>query len=513
MSESLAASDSAPDEALRWWRQKPVWIMLFLGFSAGIPIYLIFGSLSLWLREAGMERSTVTYFSWAVLGYSFKFIWAPLVDRLPLPWLTRLLGRRRAWMLVAQLAVMASIVMMGSTDPQQGLTMMAWGAVLLGFSSATQDIVIDAYRIEVADPKLQAMLASTYIAGYRTGMIVAGSVALLLAQYLGSTAENYSLSAWQNSYYCMALVMLVGVVTTLLISEPDHQEDAHEYQTSDYLGFFAVFVISIVMIIAVYSVTPNTPVVFEGFTQKLFSFVYGSLRLVVALFSGYAIARFCNRVGFVNSQMVYEGYQAPIQDFFKRYGKLALWILLLVGCYRISDIVLGVITNVFYQDMGYSKYQIATISKGFGVAVTISGSFLGGMMAIRFGVMRTLMIAAILVVLANLSFLWLANVEANTAYLIAVIVVDNLTQGLSMVAFIAWMSSLTNVSFTATQYAIFSSLMTLIPKLIGGLSGTIVDMIGYTYFFLFASALGLPVIALIYFLSSRIEVSDQTNIS
>ena len=195
--------------------------MLFLGFSAGIPILLIFSSLSLWLGEAGVERKAVTFFSWAALGYSFKFIWAPLVDQLPIPWLTARLGRRRSWMLLSQFAVVVAILVMASVDPASAvdaLTVMAFGAVLLGFSSATQDIVIDAYRIESAPVDLQAMMSSTYIAGYRIGMVVAGAGALFLADALGSTKGAYSYGAWQMTYGLMSLTMLVGIVTTLTIN-------------------------------------------------------------------------------------------------------------------------------------------------------------------------------------------------------------------------------------------------------------------------------------------------------
>ena len=501
---------SQNQQPIVWWRERPVWVMLFLGFSAGIPILLIFSSLSLWLREAGVERSSVTFFSWAVLGYSFKFIWAPLVDRLPLPLLTNWLGRRRGWLLLAQFAVILSILVMASTDPQQSLSMMAFGAVLLGFSSATQDIVIDAYRIEAAVPRLQAMLSSTYVAGYRTGMIVAGAGALYLAQLFGSTAGSYSYAAWHDTYLCMALVMGIGVVTTLLVPEPNvNRGEEHNFPTRDYLSFFLVFLLSIAALIAVFVFVPSSPDLFNGNTQNLFSFSYKTMTLGGALLAAYLVGTTCIKLGMVNSRMVDQGYRAPILDFFKRYGKLAVWVLLLVGFYRVSDIVMGVITNVFYADMGYSKAQIASVTKVFGVVVTISGSFMGGLLAIRFGVMRVLMLGAVLVAVTNLLFMWLTVAEPTIVNLSLVIIVDNLAQGIAIAAFIGWLSSLTNVSFTATQYAIFSSLMTLFPKLLGGYSGTLVDMMGYSNFFLFASLLGVPVIALIYFLQSRLEIKSE----
>lgn len=512
------------EKNVRWWRERSVWVMLFLGFSAGIPILLIFGTLSLWLREAGVSRSTATYFSWAILGYSFKFVWAPLVDRLPLPLLTRWLGRRRGWILLSQLTVIGSIVLMAFTDPQSGLTAMAIAAVCLGFSSATQDIVIDAYRIESAEPRLQAMLSSTYIAGYRIGMIVAGAMALFLADSFGSTKEAYSYLAWQKTYLIMACVMLVGVFTTLLIREPDHDDKNVEYQTRDHIQFLVVFTLSVASFVTVLWFIPTTPILFEGGAQLLVKFIYGTVGLALALAIAFSCARACAALNMVNAKMVDEGYRQPVVDFFARYGKLAIWVLLLVGFYRISDIVLGVITNVFYQDMGYTKTEIASISKVFGVIMTITGSFMGGLVAIRIGVMKALQIAAILVVITNLLFCWLTQVGADhtdialslpfigdlafPVELAMVITIDNLVQGLSLAAFIAWLSSLTNVSFTATQYAIFSSLMTLLPKVIGGFSGTYVDAFGYTNFFLFASAIGLPIIALIHFLSSRLEFNQ-----
>ncbi len=515
------------DTPIKWWKEKAVWVLLLLGFSAGLPYFLIFGTLSLWLLEAGVERSAVTFFSWAVLGYSFKFVWAPLVDRLPLPLLTRLLGRRRGWLLLAQSAVVLSIVFMSSVDPANSLTAMAVGAVALGFSAATQDIVIDAYRIEAAIPRLQAMLSSTYVAGYRTGMIIAGAAALALAQDLGSSQESYSYSAWQMTYLIMASVMSIGVITTLLIKEPNSDSSAgNEYPTEDYIRFFLVFLVSVASLALVYSLFPETPELFSEVLQNAFAFLYVIVRMTCAVLAAFLTAKVCAKLNFINDDLVRESYIDPIADFLTRYGKLALWVLVLVGLYRISDIVMGVITNVFYAEMGYSKKEIASITKVFGVLMTIFGAFMGGILAIRIGVMRSLMFGAVLVAITNLLFMWLANINGAHTYLdftiplfftsvdvsvprelFVVIIMDNLAQGFAIAAFIGWLSALTNVSFTATQYAIFSSLMTFLPKIIGGYSGSLVGLLGYENFFLFASALGVPVIVLIYFLQGRLEFS------
>lgn len=512
-----------------WYREKPVWIMLFLGFSAGVPLYLVFGSLSLWLREAGVDRSTVTYFSWAVLGYSFKFVWAPLVDRLPLPLLTKHLGRRRGWLLCSQLSIVLSILLMASSDPSKGLFFIALGAVLLGFSSATQDIVIDAYKIESAVPRLQALLSSTYVAGYRVGMMMAGAWALILAESFGSTKELYVYVAWQKTYLIMALVMLVGIVTTLVIREPAVNQDQDQdkmsfYKTVDYLSFVGVFCCAVLALVVTYTLIPNTPKLFESTLQGVFGFVYGSAHFLTAILVAFFVAKACASVGWVNPNMIDQGYIAPFRDFFERYGKLALWVLLLVGFYRISDIVLGVVTNIFYQDMGYTKIQIASITKMFGVVVTILGAMLGGVIAVRVGVMRSLFVGAILVALTNLLFVWLTHVGENhreftfglpfisdaryvfPQELFIVILIDNLAQGFAIAAFLGWLSSLTNVSFSATQYAIFSSAMTLLPKVLGGYSGALVESMGYSNFFIFASLIGLPVAFLIVFLSKRLQL-------
>ena len=496
---------------LIWWQQKSLWVLLFLGLSAGIPLFLIFSSLSLWLREAGVAKSAVTFFSWAALGYSFKFIWAPLVDKLPLPYLTSLLGRRRGWLLLSQIAVISAIVWMALIDPQDGLVAIAFAAIALGFSSATQDIVIDALRIEFADGRMQALLSSTYVAGYRIGMIVSGAGALYLAQSFGSTADHYSYEAWRNTYLCMAVVMLVGVVTTMLIREPDSstQDKVYPYATSDYGRFLLLFIISISAFVATFKLFPDTPEIFEGYLQLILSFCFSALALSVSIVAVVAAAKLSLMLGIANRQLVSESYVQPLADFLSRYGRLAFWVLLLIGFYRVSDIVLGVIANVFYQDMGYSKNEIASVAKTFGVIMTITGSFMGGFLVLKYGVMRILMLGAILVSLTNLLFMVIANNAADIQLLIVVIAADNLSGGIAVASFIAWLSSLTNVSFTATQYAIFSSLMTLFPKLIGGYSGTMVEAIGYSNFFLVASLLGVPVVWLIYFLGQHLALADS----
>jgi len=491
------------------WRQTlaTVWerrvlTMACLGFAAGLPLLLIFSSLSLWLLEAGVERKAVTFFSWAALGYSFKFIWAPLVDRLPLPGLTRWLGRRRAYMLLAQLGVIVAIVGMASTDPASGgtsLRAMALFAVLLGFMSATQDIVVDAYRIEIAPPELQGVLSSAYIAGYRVGMIAAGAGALLLAAQGGSERGAYVYAAWQQAYLVMALAMGLGVLTTLLMREPSVPERAAA-PSGAHGRLLAVFVCAVLGFVAVfwalgeYAMARLDP----AQTGPALGLLLEALRLGTALVAAFAMGALLVRWGLASREQARETWVLPVLDFFKRYGARTAWLLLaLVGLYRISDIVLGVISNVFYQDMGFSKTEIAFAVKTFGVVMGIAGAFGGGLLVVRLGVMRSLLWGALLAALTNLGFVALAFAGHDVALMYAVVAADNLAAGFASAAFVAFLSSLTNVSFTAVQYAIFSSLMTLLPKTLGGYSGGMVDALGYPGFFVLTTLMGLPVLVLV----------------
>ncbi len=498
--------------------------MLFFGFSAGLPILLIFSSLSLWLREAGVERSAVTFFSWAALGYSFKFVWAPLVDQMPIPFMTKALGRRRAWILCAQMLIASAIFAMSMVDPAKGqayLSLMALFAVALGFSSATQDIAIDAYRIESAGPELQALMASVYIAGYRIGMLAAGAGALFLAQIKGSSPGAYDYAAWRTAYQIMAAMMAVGMVTVFLVPEPDvTANDSPSTRTMDHARFFILFLISAVAF-AGWFYWSSGP---AGALKQVLSSggkhmaVAGLLVEAVRLAAGIGVALCCARMMVVlriaDMGMIRSAYFDPVSDFFSRYGMGLAWLLLaLIGLYRISDIVLGVISNVFYQDIGFSKIHIASIVKTFGLFMTIAGGFLGGTLSIRFGVMRILFAGALLSALTNLLFVLMAYTGPALPMLYLVISADNLAGGLAGSAFVAFLSSLTNVRFTAIQYAVFSSLMTLIPKVFSGYSGTMVDSLGYPVFFTVTAVMGIPVLVLILICDRRLDPGGKSKIS
>lgn len=505
-------------ESIKALFQRHVFFMLLLGFSAGLPLLLIFSSLSLWLSEAGVSKSTVTYFSWAALGYSFKFVWAPLVDCLPVPFLTKLLGLRRSWLLVAQIGIIASIYLMAMTNPEveSQLTLMAIGAVLLGFSAATQDISIDAYRIEVASADMQGMLSAAYIAGYRLAMIVAGAGSLFLASYLGSTSDEYVYRAWQVTYYVMAAFGLVGVLATLCISEPLKRESQFSYSKHEYLGLLAAFLISVLGFVCVFYTSSDWVAQVKSSlggwlnNKALAGLLVELLRLASAILVAVYLGKLSIGLGVVKRSMLTNSYISPVKQFFDDYGYKTAWILLaLIGLYRISDIVLGVMSNLFYKDMGFTKDEIALAVKTFGVAMSIAGGFIGGIFSMRFGVMRMLFVSALLVVVTNLMFLALFYSGKDFAVMYAVVSADNLAAGIATAAFIAFLSSLVNVQFTAMQYAIFSSLMTLIPKVLAGYSGSIVESIGYSGFFIFTGLIGVPILFLVVLAKRSLELSES----
>jgi PAT family beta-lactamase induction signal transducer AmpG len=399
-------------------------------------LLLVLGTLSFRLREAGVERATIGFLSWVGLAYAFKWVWAPLVDRLSLPWLTRRLGRRRSWLLVAQVAVIAGLVGMAGSDPRVALGALVGWAVLVAFGSATQDIALDAYRIESADIDAQAALAATYQTGYRLAMIWAGAGALWLAARAETVdASGYQQAAWQLAYLIMATSMLLGPLVVLCSPEPQQRE---------------------------------LPV-----ARNLREWLHGALI-------------------------------EPFSEFWGRYRWQAVLILGLIAVYRISDVVMGIMANPFYVDMGYSKDEVAAVSKVFGVLMTLVGAFVGGVLAVRLGVMRVLMLGAILSAASNLLFAWLGTRGHDLQALIWVVSADNLAGGLASSAFIAYLSGLTQVRYSATQYALFSSMMLLLPKWLAGFSGVVVDSVGYSTFFVGTALLGVPVLLLVA-LASRVR--------
>jgi PAT family beta-lactamase induction signal transducer AmpG len=432
-------------EAFAVYLHRRVVAMLFLGFSAGLPFLLIFSTLSFWLREADVSRTVIGFFSWVGITFSIKVIWAPVVDRVPLPGLTRLLGKRRSWMLAAQVGIALALLGIAASDPGAGVAGIVGFAVLLAFAAATQDIAIDAYRIEAVARDLQGAMAAGYQFGYRIGMIVAGAGALYIADYF----------SWPGAYTAMAACALVGMVTVLIIREPEVRVDEATRLRE----------------------------------QRILSAVEGGQELsrrwhaTVAWFSGAVIA--------------------PFVDFFARNGRLGLVILALIALYKVSDITMGIMANPFYVDLGFTKSEVASIAKVYGVVMTMAGAFLGGLLVARYGLLRPLLLGAVLVAATNLIFAYLAATGRDIGLLMLTISADNLSGGIAGTVLIAYASSLTNAAYTATQYALFSSIFTLPGKFLGGFSGVIVDAQGYVYFFIYAGLLGIPAILLVLYIMSR----------
>jgi PAT family beta-lactamase induction signal transducer AmpG len=356
-------------------------------------------------------------------------------------------------------------------------------------------------------------MSSTYIAGYRIGMLIAGAGSLYIASLFGSEMGSYNYHAWQVTYASMAAIMLIGVLTTLIINEPESNRDKqNKYSSNVYIKFFAIFLIAAAGFVISFLLSADVATNWKNELNLLLnnyaisSFCIELLRLSLGASVAILITLTSIKTKVIDRQVIMESYAAPVIDFFQRYGiKLAIILLALIGLYRISDIVLGVISNIFYQDLGYSKIEIASIVKTFGLFMTLLGGFLGGILSVRFGVMKILFVGALLTVLTNLLFMLLAIKGYNIHLLYFVISADNLSAGIASAAFVAFLSRLVNVSFTAMQFAIFTSLMTLIPKLIGGYSGSIVENIGYTQFFFVASLIGVPVLWIIYLANKHLK--------
>lgn len=431
--------------------------MFFLGFSAGLPFLLVFSTLQRWLAEEGYDPATVSAVSWLGITYSIKVFWAPVVDRVSIPFLTATLGRRRSWMVIAIVGIGIGLVGMAFSDPRTELGLLLAFGFVVAFSSATQDVALDAYRIEAVERSLQGYMAANYQFGYRVAVLVSFTGALRLAEVID----------WSTTYLVMASLTLVGMATALIIQEPEVERDADAWRRE----------------------------------ERVMSFLARNQNMNPRLRAIYA--------------WVIGAVVCPFVDFVARYGlQLALTILLFVTLYRLSDLTMASAAQKFYYDLGFTKSEVGDITKLYGLIMTLLGTFIGGLVVARFGVLKGLLIGGILVALTNLGFAVQAMVGHDILTLIAVISADNLSAGLAGTAFIAYLSSLTSPNYTATQYALFSSLMTLTGKVVAGFSGAIAESLGlkvteggkvlnpeaYANFFYYSGVTGLPAIALILYL-------------
>ena len=395
-------------------------LMLALGFSAGLPFLMVFGTLSVRLREAGVPVTTIGLFSWLALAYSLKFVWSPVVDAWDVPVLARLVGRRRAWMMVCQLLIVLGLLGAGSSDPSTSLYVLGAFTLLVAFGSATQDVVIDGWRIDAAPLEKQGIMAAAYQLGYRLALLAAGAGALYIAQFV----------QWRVAYFAMAGCMAVGFLAALLSPIVDRAPAAAD---------------------------PG---------KRRFSFA--------------------------------QAVKEPLADLYARTGRALALVLALVALYRLPDFVAGVMANPLYVDLGYTKVQIATVAKLYGVWIGIVGAFAGGYLVSKLGLFRTMLIGAAGSAISHLAFAWLATrVGAPIEALVIAISCDNFAGSFCGTALIAYMSGLTAAGFSATQYALLSSLYALPGKLVGGISGFMVAAWGYAAFFAMTAAIAVPVIGLL----------------
>ena len=487
MSSDTPPARQSTLSALTVFAERRTLVMLALGFSAGLPFLLVFDTLSAWLRSAGLSLEVIGFFSLVTMIYSFKFLWAPLVDRAHVPLLTAWLGHRRSWMVVCQGLIMIGLWLVAGTDPATNLVTLALFAVLVGFSSATQDIAIDAWRIEAADISKQGALAAAYQWGYRIAMLVAGAVPLLLADVYG----------WTVSYALMAVLMTVGMVA-VIAAPPEKQHtvrsihaeglpSAPVWELLEWSGRLAILALGALLLGS--GLTANASalaLVLNGVgaagaaaaTQSAWASdarVWVHLLAVIAGF-GVVVLAAIPMPGARTRPGVYVSAALgdPLRDFFSRYGSTAALILALVCVYRIPDFVLNIM-NPFYLDLGFTLVEIAEVRKIFGVVMTLLGVFAGGYAVARYGILRALTVGAFAGPLSNLVFTWLATRGNDLFALFVAIGIENVTSGFAGTCLIAYMSGLTSAGFTATQYALLSSLYAIPGRILASQSGRIVE--------------------------------------
>jgi len=420
--------------------------LLFLGFSSGLPLALTFGTLSVWLAEVGVSKTTIGLFALMGTPYIFKFVWAPLVDRMPVPYLTRRLGRRRGWAILTQLALMVTITAMGATDPRTHAGLTALFAFAVAFWSASQDIVIDAYRVEILEERQYGAGAATIVLGYRIGMLVSGAGALYLATYVG----------WFAAYGVMTVLMIVGIAAILINPEPkvqiSRESVEQERRIAEYL-----------------KARPDL----KGKKAKALAWAYGAVI-------------------------------SPFAEFISRRGWIV--ILLFILLYKFGDALAGVMSNPFYIELGFTKIQIASISKVFGLVATIVGGVIGGLIVNHIGILRSLLVCGILQMLSNLMFAILAVVGNDPSMLALTIAVENLSGGMGTAAFVAYLSSLCNVAYTATQYALLTSFMAFGRTLLSSSGGWMADQMSWVIFFVVTTGAALPGLLLLIGITKRFSV-------
>jgi len=430
-------------DSCKVYADRRVLSLLFFGFASGLPLALTIGTLFMWLAEVGVNKTTIGLFALVGTPYTLKFLWAPLVDRMPIPYLTGWIGRRRGWILFTQLLLMATIAGLGGANPvaQPGLT--AFLALSVAFWSATQDIAIDAYRVEILEDRQYGAGAATIVLGYRIGMLVSGAGALYLATYV----------SWFATYGIMAGFMIVGMVTVLLNPEPSVRKSRESVEQERRIAAYL-------------ESRPDL----KGNKAKVLAWIYGAVI-------------------------------SPFADFIGRRGWLV--ILLFILLYKFGDALAGVMTMPFYVELGFTKIQVANITKVFGMAAIIIGAVIGGVMVDRLGILKSLFICGLLQMFSNLMFAVLAMVGHDLRVLTLAIAVENLSGGMGTAAFVAYLSSLCNVAYTATQYALLTSFMAFGRTVLTSSGGWLADQMDWVSFFVLTTVAALPGLILLVGIARR----------
>lgn len=422
--------------------------ILFLGFSSGLPLLLVYGTLSYWLEIEGISLAAIGFFSLARLPYTFKFFWAPLIDHIRLPFLHKLIGHRRSWALVSQACLMASIFGLGTSTPAETPEITAIFAILVAFFSATQDILIDAYRIELLKDDEQGAGAAMYVNGYRLGMLIAGAVAIGLSDWI----------SWPIVYTTMGALIIVGMITILLNREPENLAAIHQLEARDI----------------------HSQHLIDSGKPAWLAKTIANFEIAVVL---------------------------PFKDFMTRSGWI--WVLVFIVLYKMGEAMLGAMANPFYHQIGFSGTEIASVTKVFGLGATLIGGMIGGIVTYRYGIMRALLYCGIVQMVSTLLFAVQAEIGHNIPMLMVAISGENITAGMATTAFVAYLSSQCNTAYTATQYALLSSFMALPRDLFASLSGILAQSLGWTWFFVGCSAIAAPALLLLLWMMKRTTEAES----
>jgi PAT family beta-lactamase induction signal transducer AmpG len=416
-----------------YWEKRLIFIFL-MGFASGLPFLLSGATLSIWLTEVGVSLTAIGLFALVGTPYTIKYLWAPFIDRVPIPLLSKLIGRRRAWMLMVQFGLMASIVALGFSNPQSAPAVTAFFALMVAFFSASQDIVIDAYRIEILDEDQQGAGAAMTQAGYRFGLLTSGAGALYLAANMD----------WSLVYGIMAGLVIIGFIAALCAPTPQTDRTIDKAIKQDD-GWFRTAVVG------------------------------------------------------------------PFLEFFQRNNiGVAVIILAFILLYKFGDAFAGVMANPFYIRIGFSKVEIANVSKIFGVFATLLGVFSGGVVVKKYGILRSLLCCGVLQMLSNLMFAAQAAIGPNLGFLFLTIGIENLSGGMGSAAFVAYLSILCNTSYTGTQYALFTSFMAFGRTWLSAMSGWVADRTDWTVFFIISTFVALPGLFMVLVMMKRLPIALQT---